>query len=407
MKGLRFFAVLCIICLLTTAVAFASAPRDVQRHWTGNAVNTFINKGIINSYPDGRFRPDHPITREETAAIYAVLLRVLNPDEPQREPDFTYSDVPQDRWSYQAISYLASKYIMADYSDGTFRPTRNITRAEFANMVYSYTRFKEPWWGQEKDFTDIEGSGAEEAIRTLCTMGVMYGYDDGTFRPREPVMRGEAVDMLYSISGFELEPVQVELPESNVIDVPYISQVYPVYAVVGCEGTSLLMGLKGKGYAQDVSLRTFLDGMPKHSSNPAKGFVGSPYVADLSKRTRTTIYPPVLTQYASQYGTVTDFSDSSIHEIQAEVLAGNPVVIYATLWWETPFYRWYNIEGQQQRLLSNNHVVLITGYDCNTNAYYIADPYNVKDTSKEYRYWIDDATLEPIYNERHQAIVVE
>jgi uncharacterized protein YvpB len=206
-----------------------------------------------------------------------------------------------------------------------------------------------------------------------------------------------------------LDPIapEITLPRYNVIPVPYISQVYPISAPVGCEGTSLLMGLHGKGYALGVGLREFLNDMPRHASNPEKGFVGSPYKADKTKKTRTTILPNPLAAWAAKYGNVHDFSGSSPDELRAELLAGNPVVVYATLWWEKPYYRIYNIVGQYKRMLSNNHAVLACGYDMKKNIYYIADPYNLKDPRKELKYWINGDTFDRIYNERRHAVVVE
>lgn len=406
MKKIAFLT--SFITLFTSITVFAS-PRDIERHWSGNAANTIISHGAIDPYPDGRFRPDHAITKEEAAAVFAniVTMNENGHDIIENGQDINFWDVTPDRWTYRAISYLARNKMIIPNDDGSFWPEAPISREELAYMIHSYMKIKEPWWEPKADFSDISESFAENAIKTVCTEGVMHGYSDGTFHPKSAVSRGEAMAILYTITGWDIEPVQRTLPVSNIIDVPYISQLNPVYAVVGCEATSLLMGMKGKGYAQDITLKTFLDEMPKHSSNPAKGFVGSPYKADPTKKTRTTIYPPILSSYASSYGNVKNFSGSSPFEIQAELLAGNPVVIYATMRWENPFYRWYNIEGQNMRLLSNNHAVLLCGYDSETNYYYVSDPYNIKNTSKEYKYWISADTVDPIYTERYHAIVVE
>ncbi|MBQ5803418.1 MAG: C39 family peptidase, partial [Bacteroidales bacterium] len=68
-----------------------------------------------------------------------------------------------------------------------------------------------------------------------------------------------------------------KVAEENVIDAPYISQIDGIYAWVGCEPTAALAGLKAKGFAKDISLRYFLDNVPRTTSNPEKGFVGDPY----------------------------------------------------------------------------------------------------------------------------------
>lgn len=196
------------------------------------------------------------------------------------------------------------------------------------------------------------------------------------------------------------------LPDYNVIEVPYISQLYPTRAITGCEATALLMGLQSKGAATDVSLKDFLEFMPKTASNPAKGFAGSPY--STSDKIRTTIYPKPLSDYANTYmsAITRDISGSDLEDVKKELLNGNPVVIYATMWWNKPFYREFNIEGEKQWLLRNNHAVLLTGYDANTQQFYIADPYNKNAPKKPYFYWIAESKLKPIYDERKWAIAV-
>jgi len=82
------------------------------------------------------------------------------------------------------------------------------------------------------------------------------------------------------------------------------------------------------------------------------------------------------------------------------------VVAYVTLNWEKPYYRSYLIEGEYQWLLSNNHAVLVCGYDRATNMYYIADPYNKDRLGEEYFYWIDGVWFDTLYLERRHALAV-
>lgn len=189
----------------------------------------------------------------------------------------------------------------------------------------------------------------------------------------------------------------------KILSVPYHSQLAPVYAPVGCEPTALLMALQYKGIATDVSYKQFLDAMPKHPSNPEKGFAGSPYLLDGS--IRTTIYPQALTDYGNTYaaGRTVNFSGSSVDDIKKEILAGNPVVVYLTVKREAPIYANYNIEGTTQSLIKNNHAVLVTGYDSEANKLRITDPWS---WSGRNEYWLDIPTFAYSYNLRNHSIVV-
>jgi uncharacterized protein YvpB len=363
MSMTRTFFVFLLLLSLNATIVFAT-PRDVQYHWAGAEINTLLENGVLYGYGDGRFKPDRYITAEEAGRLFGVET-----------------------------------------------PGSLLTRKTLAALICNhYERFY-PADGFDESavcpFNDICDCAARDSIEALYKSGLIKGYADGTFRPEEYVTRAETASLLCKAMGLELVAPAITLPKYNVIPVPYISQVYPVSAPVGCEGASLLMGLHAKGYALSIGLREFLDDMPKHPSNPAKGFVGSPYKADKTKRTRTTILPGPLTAWASKYGNVHDFSGSSPDELRAELLAGNPVVVYVTLWWEKPFYRIYSIEGQKKRMLSNNHAVLVCGYDMKRNLYYIADPYNLKDPRKDLKYWVNGDTFDRIYNERRHAVVVQ
>lgn len=189
--------------------------------------------------------------------------------------------------------------------------------------------------------------------------------------------------------------------------VPYISQLEPVYAPNGCEATSLLMGLKGKGYT-DLDLRTFLDRMPKIKSNPAKGYVGSPYGNEKSRF--LTIDPEPLARYGQRYGNVVNIQGAPIEDIIKEIQNGNTVVIYVTLHWAPAYYKTLPIDGVPTRRIFNNHVLLLTGYDPVKKAFYIADPYNHESDGasrdKPFFYWKSQALVDKCYNYGNRRFAV-
>lgn len=323
----------------------------------------------------------------------------------------TYTDLDSS-WAKDKIVALEANGVLLQDGTSLFRPFENLTRAEAAVLLFNCVQ----QWPQQLPFApaadaatfpDMAGRWDEAMVNYVHQIGLISGREDGNYHPDDPITRAEFSVLLLNLGSYPLmTDVQFDpLPVSTVIPTPYISQVYPSGAWVGCEPTSLLMGLKAKGYALDVSLDQFLADMPKTESNPAKGFVGSPYVP--SETLRTTIYPAPLAEYGRRYGNVKDFSGKSVEELREEVLLGNPVVIYVTLYWKQPYYRNFNIEGTTQRLLRNNHAVLVCGYDSETQYYYIADPYNIDDRYHDYFYWISADVLDPLYMVRQHAVAVE
>lgn len=448
-----FGAVLCgglaAVMLATPALA-ATASNDLRHHWAQTQVYTLMEHQVIAGYPDHTFRPDQPVTRQEAVGLVYNLLadrgvplegsssqdtqsgtdsapsqdiQTPNDNASTAAPSETtdtqepvdiveYTDLDAS-WAKDKILALQKNGVLLQDSTGLFHPTQNLTRGEAAQLLYASIRR----WPDQLSFSvvnpdptplyDMNGRPEAEAVWYLQQLGMVSGREDGAFYPDDPISRAEFSVLLLHLSGYpELTDVEFDpLPTYTVIPTPYISQVYPSQAWVGCEPTSLLMGLKAKGYALDVTLDQFLADMPKTESNPAKGFVGSPYVP--SETLRTTIYPAPLAAYGRQYGNVVDFSGKSVEELREEVLLGNPVVIYVTLYWKQPYYRNFNIEGTTQRLLRNNHAVLVCGYDATTQMYYIADPYNIDDRYHDYFYWISADVLDPLYMVRQHAVAVE
>lgn len=205
----------------------------------------------------------------------------------------------------------------------------------------------------------------------------------------------------------DVKPNEPNTTGKVINKVPYISQLKPVYAPNGCEATSLLMGLKGKGYT-DLDLRTFLDRMPKTKSNPAKGYVGSPYGNEKSRF--LTIDPEPLARYGQMYGNVVNIQGAPIEDIIKEIQEGNTVVIYVTLHWAPAYYKTLPIDGVPTRRIFNNHVLLLTGYDPVKKAFYIADPYNHESDGasrdKPFFYWKSQALVDKCYNYGNRRFAV-
>ena len=250
-------------------------------------------------------------------------------------------------------------------------------------------------------------------IKKVLVVGGQLSISDKTLANADRLIRG--LDPIDNQGPQEPQPepkpeVKPEEPKTigKIINpVPYVSQLKPVYAPNGCEATSLLMGLKGKGYT-NLGLRAFLDNMPKTSSNPAKGYVGSPYGNENHRF--LTIDPEPLAKYGQRYGNVVNIQGAPIEDIIKEIQNGNTVVIYVTLHWAPAYYKTLPIDGVPTRRIFNNHVLLLTGYDPVKKAFYIADPYNHEsdgaNRSKPFFYWKSQALVDKCYNYGNRRFAV-
>ena len=144
----------------------------------------------IIGYEDGTVRPQGNITRAEVATIFFRLLT----DEVRAEYWSTvsgYTDVKAGDWYNNAISTLSDLGIITGYEDGTFRPNASISRAEFVTIA---TRFFDYAAEYEGAFSDVSySSWYADFVQAAVDMGLVNGYENGTFRPNASITRAEAV----------------------------------------------------------------------------------------------------------------------------------------------------------------------------------------------------------------------
>lgn len=162
-------------------------------------VSPFLNLtdhfAYIIGRPDGNVYPQATVTRAEVATIF---FRMLTDETRNRYWSKTnnYSDVSATDWYNNAISTLSNLGIIDGYPDGTFRPTAGITRAEFAKIAVGFFELTESMKGQADLFTDISGSWARQYINAAYLCSIISGYPDGTFRPTKLITRAEAMTIV-------------------------------------------------------------------------------------------------------------------------------------------------------------------------------------------------------------------
>lgn len=140
-------------------------------------------------------KPQGNITRAEVATIFYRLLT----DESRAEhwtQDNDYTDVNKEHWFNASVSTLSAMGIIAGYEDGTFRPNDPITRAEFAAIAVRF--FEEKSVDYEMgSFIDIQGDEwYADAIQAAKEYGIVGGYPDGSFQPNDVIIRAEACSIV-------------------------------------------------------------------------------------------------------------------------------------------------------------------------------------------------------------------
>ena len=146
----------------------------------------------IIGYGNNDVRPQNNITRAEVATIFFRLLT----DE-TREANMTksngYNDVKDGDWFCCAVSTLSKMGIIKGYEDGSFKPNDPISRAEFAAIA---ARFDPDGDKTPATFADITSHWAKDEISIAANHGWIKGYEDGSFKPDQKITRAETMTLV-------------------------------------------------------------------------------------------------------------------------------------------------------------------------------------------------------------------
>lgn len=149
----------------------------------------------IAGYPDGTFKPGKEVTRAEAVRMFVRLVN--EGKELPKNPTTKFKDA-NNNWYSDEINFAVSKGFIKGYSDGTFKPNKGITRAEFAQMIAVFVKDGYPG---SSNFKDVKGHWASNAIEQLYGNKKIKGFPDGTFKPDQKLTRAEAVTILNSVFG--------------------------------------------------------------------------------------------------------------------------------------------------------------------------------------------------------------
>lgn len=164
---------------------------DIAQHWGRNDIILAVKLRIINGYENGTFRPDAPVTRAEFAAM---VCRAFGLDAVQGSASFRDT---AEMWASGYIGTLASKGVINGYTDSTFRPNAEISRAEMVTILGRILDLGQLATGNKASLTDV-GSDywAKNAIEEAYKAQLIQGVTDTLFKPDNRATRAEAITVL-------------------------------------------------------------------------------------------------------------------------------------------------------------------------------------------------------------------
>lgn len=155
-----------------------------------------------------------PSNNISRAEVATIFFRLLT-DEAREQYTTTagnFTDVKAGMWCNRAIATLTNMGIIKGYTDGSFQPNKSITRAELATIIARFAKLDV----NTKTFSDINGHWAQKNIELAAGNGWINGYEDGTFRPNNNITRAETFAMINRVLDRQTESVSDLLPTSEM-----------------------------------------------------------------------------------------------------------------------------------------------------------------------------------------------
>ncbi len=198
--------------------------RDVPtEQWYAPTVDRAVAEGLFNGMGNYRFAPNVGVNRAMFITVLYRLIEKLGIDVSYEVPA-SYPDATEE-WYADALSWGTEQGIVNGYTDGSFKPTKEITREEMCVMlarVMEWYGYSLPEGGVAFEDEEMISSWALSDVLAMSGMDMILGYEDSTFRPQNTATRAQAATVLLRAYDYFLtvevpeEPVDPEEPETPV-----------------------------------------------------------------------------------------------------------------------------------------------------------------------------------------------
>lgn len=211
-KLLSILGILTILFTLSPASAFAAEPlTDISDHWAKEQIQSFVDSGYIQGYPNGTFKPDNNITRAEFMTIANKAFGYTE------KAEINYSDVAAGSWYADAVATAKAAGYINGYPNGTMKPDAPITREEAAVIVAKIDALQADEAAADT-FTDGKDIAAwsKGSIGACAEAKIFNGYPNGSFQGQNLIERGESVVALSKALAYKNAPVAVTATVTDV-----------------------------------------------------------------------------------------------------------------------------------------------------------------------------------------------
>ena len=198
---------------LAQAIEGSFRFRDVGLdHWAFHEIVACWQAGIVGGYPDNTYRPQLPVTRDQTAVYVSRALAGGDAHVPTGPAEATFADVPVDYWAFRYIEYAAANGVVEGFPEGDYRPALVVDRAQMAVFVAraiatppgeaGLAEYEPP---ADPTFPDVAlDFWARKHVEYIAdpARAIAHGYPDGRYHPEYVCTRDQMA--VYVARAFRL-----------------------------------------------------------------------------------------------------------------------------------------------------------------------------------------------------------
>ncbi len=177
--------------------AFGQSFNDIESHWAKAEIEEWSEKGLINGYSNGTFKPNDNITRAEFITLVNNVIYI------QGEEEISFEDIDGSEWYYKELKKAMFGEYIGGYEDNTFRANDNITRQEVAVILKNLVQLNTSEEDSLEKFVDTENTPnwSRTALTLAVQKGYLTGYKDNTMKASNYITRAESVKVLSNVFG--------------------------------------------------------------------------------------------------------------------------------------------------------------------------------------------------------------
>ncbi|MDB5052642.1 MAG: glycoside hydrolase [Bacilli bacterium] len=166
---------------------------DIAGLWAQPEVIEAANKGWMLGISSSQFAPNQSLTRAQAATVLARAMNLKNTN-PQVKKNL-YTDVPSNYWAYDSIAAMQQKGFISGIGNGLFAPDEPMTREQMCTLLVQALGLKAS--AASVPFSDVDPSSWSLAsIAVMSSIHIIFGYDDGSFHPQEPISRAQMAALM-------------------------------------------------------------------------------------------------------------------------------------------------------------------------------------------------------------------